>query len=42
MNSLHLYNVINEMKHRFIIEGKNDYEVIIIEPTKKFYVYQLN
>ena len=42
MNSLPLYDVINEMKNRFNIEEKNIYDVITIKPTKKFYVYQLN
>ncbi|MEY3751990.1 MAG: hypothetical protein RLZZ354_532 [Pseudomonadota bacterium] len=42
MNSLPLYDVINEMKNRFIIEEKNNYDIITIKPTKKFYVYELN
>jgi len=42
MNSLPLYDVINEMKNRFIIEEKNNYEIITIKSTKKFYVYELN
>jgi hypothetical protein len=41
MNSLPLYDVINEMKNRFIIEEKNNYDIIIIKQTKKFYVYNL-
>ena len=42
MNSLPLYDVINEMKNRFIIEEKNNYDVITIKSTRKFYVYKLN
>ena len=35
------YNVINELKNRFIIEDLNTYDIITIKQTKKFYAYTL-
>ena len=41
LRTLKGYNVINELKNRFINEKLNTYDIITIKQTKKFYVYSI-